>query len=110
MSNNYLENGGTQVYPVNKESVKIDHIFNDKHRINGYYGHDREHQTAGPDGPPTLPGLYSNYNDLVQISDVIRFSWGLVARAQQAEPLLCRGQRLETGSQAAAGIYRQLAE
>ena len=75
VSNNYLENGGTQVYPVNKESVKIDHIFSDKHRINGYYGHDHEHQTAGPDGPPTLPGLYSNYNDLVQASDVIRFSW-----------------------------------
>jgi hypothetical protein len=75
VSNNYLETGGTQVYPVNKESIKGDHTFNDKQRISGYYGHDREHQTAGPDGPPTLPGNYSNYNDLVQASDVIRFSW-----------------------------------
>jgi len=73
--NNYLENGGTQVYPVNKESIKGDHIFNTKHRISGYYGHDREHQTPGPDGPPTLPGLYTTYNDLVQATDVVRFSW-----------------------------------
>jgi hypothetical protein len=75
VNNNYLETSGTQVYPVNKESIKMDHIFNQKQRISGYYGHDREHETAGPDGPPTLPGLYSNYNDLVQATDVIRFSW-----------------------------------
>ena len=75
VNNNYLETSGTQVYPVNKESIKIDHTFNGKHRISGYYGHDLEHQTYGPDGPPTLPGLYSNYNDLIQETDVIRFSW-----------------------------------
>src|ERR1035437_2415727 len=59
ISNNYLETGGTQIYPVNKYSIKGDHVFNEKHRISGYYGNDREHQTYGPDGPPTLPGLYS---------------------------------------------------
>jgi len=75
VSNNYLETSGTQVYPVNKESVKGDHIFGPKYRISGYYGHDSEHQTFGPDGPPTLPGLYSNYNDLIQKTDVVRFSF-----------------------------------
>ncbi len=75
VSNNYLETTGTQIYPVNKSSIKGDHIFNDQQRISGYYGHDREHQTYGPDGPPTLPGLYTNYNDLIQASDVLRFSW-----------------------------------
>ncbi|MGO9259127.1 MAG: carboxypeptidase-like regulatory domain-containing protein [Bryobacteraceae bacterium] len=75
VNNNYLETQGTQVYPVNKESIKIDHIFNGKHRISGYYGHDLEHETFGADGPPTLPGLYSNYNDLIQETDVVRFSW-----------------------------------
>ena len=75
VTNNFLETSGTQVYPVNKSSIKGDHIFNDKHRISGYYGHDREHQTYGADGPPTLPGLYSNYNDLTQGTDVLRFSW-----------------------------------
>jgi len=75
VSNNYLVTSGTQVYPVNKESIKGNHTFNNKHSISGYYGHDREHQTPGPDGPATLPGLYTNYNDLVQATDVVRFSW-----------------------------------
>jgi hypothetical protein len=75
ISNNYLVTSGTNVYPVNKYSIKGDHVFNQKHRISGYYGNDREHQTPGADGPPTLPGLYSNYNDLTQYSDVLRFSW-----------------------------------
>ena len=75
ISNNYLETQGTQVYPVNKLSVKGDKVFNNKHRISGYWGWDREHETYGADGPPTLPGLYSNYNDLTQSSDVFRFSW-----------------------------------
>jgi hypothetical protein len=75
VTNNFSETSGTQVYPVNKWSVKGDHLFSGKHRISGYYGHDREHQTPGPDGPPTLPGLYSTYNDLVQATDVVRFSW-----------------------------------
>jgi hypothetical protein len=75
VTNNYRLTTGTQIYPVNKYSIKGDHIFSGKHRISGYYGHDREHQTPGPDGPPTLPGLYSTYNDLVQATDVIRFSW-----------------------------------
>ena len=75
IANNYLVTNGSQIYPVNKTSIKGDHIFNDKHRISGYYAHDREHQTPGPDGPATLPGLYTNYNDLLQASDVLRFSW-----------------------------------
>jgi hypothetical protein len=75
VANNYLETGGTNIYPVNKWSVKGDHQFNEKQRISGYFGDDHEHQTYGPDGPPTLPGLYSNYNDLLQWSYVIRMSW-----------------------------------
>ena len=75
VTSNYFENGGTQIYPVNKVSIKGDHIFNERHRISGYYGWDREQQTCGPDGCPTLPGLYSTYNDLKQASDVIRFQW-----------------------------------
>ncbi len=75
VNNNYIISNGTNVQPVNKWSIKGDHLFNDKHRISGYYGYDRESTTAGPDGPPTLPGLYTNYNDLLQASDVVRFSW-----------------------------------
>ena len=74
-TNNYTVNSGSQVQPVNKASIKGDHIFSEKQRISGYYGYDRETYTPGPEGPATLPGLYSNYNDQHQSSDVVRFSW-----------------------------------
>jgi hypothetical protein len=75
VNNNYIISSGSQVNPVNKFSVKGDHLFNSKHRISGYYGYDRESIVPGPAGPATLPGLYSNYNDLQQASDVFRMSW-----------------------------------
>ncbi len=75
ISNNYLVSGGTNVSPNTKISIKGDHTFNERHRISGYYGYNRESIEPGSNGPPTLPGLYSNYNDLTQASDVVRFSW-----------------------------------
>ncbi len=75
VNNNFLITDGTQVQPVNKYSIKGDHAFNSKHRISGYYGNDRESVVPGADGPATLPGLYTNYNDTTQQSDVVRFSW-----------------------------------
>src|SRR5579884_3704500 len=75
ISNNFIISNGTNVQPVDKRSIKGDHVFNEKQRISGYYGFDRESIIPGPDGPPTLPGLYTNYNDLQQASDVVRFSW-----------------------------------
>jgi hypothetical protein len=75
VSNNYFVTNGTQVAPNTKISIKGDHNFNEHHRISGYYGYNRESQEPGANGPNTLPGLYSNYNDLTQASDVVRFSW-----------------------------------
>jgi hypothetical protein len=75
VNNNYIIANGSQVQPINKVSIKGDHLFNEKHRISGYYGWDRESTVPGADGPATLPGNYSNYNDLHQDSDVLRFSW-----------------------------------
>jgi hypothetical protein len=75
VQNNYFVSSGSNVSPNTKISVKGDHIFNEKHRISGYYGYNREQMEPGPGGPPTLPGLYSTYNDLRQASDVFRFSW-----------------------------------
>ena len=75
VQNNYLVTSGTQISPNTKWSVKGDHLFNDKHRISGYYGYNRQRQLPGADGPPFLPGYYANYNDLRRYSDVIRFSW-----------------------------------
>src|SRR3982751_5385101 len=45
VTNNYIIANGSQVTPVNKISVKGDHLFNEKHRISGYYGYDRESVT-----------------------------------------------------------------
>ena len=73
--NNYFVTSGTEVRPNTKVSIKGDHVFNEKHRISGYYGYNRESVEPGPNGPPTLPGFYSNYNDTRQQSDVVRFSW-----------------------------------
>ena len=75
VNNNFLVSSGTNVSPNTKISAKGDHTFNERHRISGYYGYNREEVQPGPNGPPTLPGLYSNYNDTQQASDVVRFSW-----------------------------------
>lgn len=75
VNNNYFVSNGSQVQPVNKWSIKGDHVFGEKHRISGYYGYDREAYVPGPEGPSTLPGLYTNYNDQHQQSDVLRFTW-----------------------------------
>ena len=75
VSNNYLVTQGSQVNPINKWSIKGDHLFSTKDRISGYYGYDREKTVPGPAGPSTLPGNYTNYNDLTQYSDVFRMSW-----------------------------------
>ena len=97
-----------RLQPVNKWSVKGDHIFNDKHRISGYYGYDREKLTPGPEGPATLPGLYTNYNDLTQYSDVFPHELGLDVERHQVQPFLCGRQQLAPEPQSAAGIHRQL--
>src|SRR6185437_9259560 len=61
INNNYIVTNGSNVQPVDKRSIKGDHVFSERHRISGYYGFDREQQIPGGDGPPTLPGLYTNY-------------------------------------------------
>jgi len=73
--NNYIITSGTEVSPQNKYSVKFDHNLGAKDRLSGYIGWNRTYAEPGPNGPATLPGNYSNYNDLQRTSDVYRFSW-----------------------------------
>ena len=62
--------------PVNKFSIKGDHVFNPKHRISGYYGYDRESIVPGPRRSAAHCRVCTaNYNDLQQKSDVFRMSW-----------------------------------
>jgi hypothetical protein len=73
--NNYIISNGTEVSPQNKYSVKMDHNLGSKDRFSGYIGWNRTYAAPGPTGPRTLPGNYSDYNDLQRTSDVYRFSW-----------------------------------
>lgn len=73
--NNYFVSNGSNVRPNTKFSIKGDHNFNERHRISGYYGYNRSFENPGANGPATLPGLYTNFNDTQRHSDVVRFSW-----------------------------------
>ncbi len=73
--NNYLITAGSVVQPQTKYSLKVDHTFNERNRISGYIGWNRGAEEPGPNGPSTLPGFYSNYNDLQQNSNVYRLSY-----------------------------------
>ena len=108
VTNNYSVTSGTNVQPVNKWSIKGDHIFNEKHRISGYYGYDRESQVPGPDGPSTLPGLYTNYNDLHAGERCSSASVGIGLWRDQIQPLLCGRQQLASEPQSAAVLHRKL--
>ena len=88
VQNNYFVSSGSNVSPNTKSSVKGDHIFNEKHRISGYYGYNREQLEPGSGGPPTLPGLYSNYNDTRQAQRRVPLQLGLDVESHQAQPLL----------------------
>jgi outer membrane receptor protein involved in Fe transport len=73
--NNYVTTTGSKIQPADKFSVKLDQNIRDKDRISFYYGYNRNLETPGPNGPPTLPGYYTDYNDLNQASNVYRFTW-----------------------------------
>ncbi|MBI2685422.1 MAG: carboxypeptidase regulatory-like domain-containing protein [Acidobacteria bacterium] len=75
VQNNFLVTSGTVVKPNTKISVKGDHVFNDKHRISGYWGYNRSFEKPGAQGPADLPGNFVNYNDTRRPSDVFRGSW-----------------------------------
>ena len=75
VTNNYFVTNGSQVNPINKFSVKGDHLFSVKDRISGYYGYDRE-KSRQVRRTFDAAGYYTNYNDLTQYcADVFRMSW-----------------------------------
>ena len=73
---NYLINTGTNLEPVNKYSIKGDHVFSEKNRLSGYAGINRTFVIPGTQGGQgVLPGLYGDYNDTQRHSEVFRMSW-----------------------------------
>ncbi len=73
--NNYVTTTGSRIQPADKFSIKLDQYVKEKDRLSFYYGYNRNLETPGPNGPPTLPGYYTDYNDLNQASNVYRFTW-----------------------------------
>src|SRR3954470_2687134 len=73
--NNFITTTGSRIQPADKFSAKLDQYLGEKDRISFYYGYNKNLETPGPNGPPTLPGYYTDYNDLNQASNVYRFTW-----------------------------------
>ena len=56
--NNFVTTTGSRIQPADKFSVKLDQFIKEKDRISFYYGYNRNLETPGPAGPPTLPGYF----------------------------------------------------
>src|SRR4051812_4245864 len=57
--NNFVTTTGSRTQPADKFSVKLDQYIREKDRISFYYGYNKNLETPGPNGPPTLPGYYT---------------------------------------------------
>ncbi|MDX1978629.1 MAG: carboxypeptidase regulatory-like domain-containing protein, partial [Bryobacteraceae bacterium] len=78
---NHIITQGTELNPWTKFDVKGDHIFNERHRLSGFFGYHRIYKNPGPQGAPNqLPGYYTAYNDSRNLSDVYRMSWDWTVR------------------------------
>jgi hypothetical protein len=78
---NFLITQGVVLNPWTKFDVKGDHVFNEKHRLSGFFGYHRIYENPGPFGAPNqLPGYYTGYNDSRNLSDVYRMSWDWTIR------------------------------
>ena len=53
--NNWITTTGTIVRPQDKFSAKVDHLFNDDHRIAYFFNITKFRLRPGPGGPPGLP-------------------------------------------------------
>ncbi|MBL8215239.1 MAG: carboxypeptidase regulatory-like domain-containing protein, partial [Bryobacterales bacterium] len=78
---NFLITQGVELNPWTKFDVKGDHIFNERHRLSGFFGYHRIYKNPGALGAPNqLPGYYTGYNDSRNLSDVYRMSWDWTIR------------------------------
>jgi hypothetical protein len=77
VNNNYRSFAGSSLFPWTKWSVKLDHNFNDRHKISGLYNYGLSEVTPGVDGFPRLPGTVSDFRYTNQFSHVYRanYTW-----------------------------------
>ncbi len=78
---NFFITQGVELNPWTKFDIKGDHVFNEKHRLSGFFGYHRIYKNPGAAGAPNqLPGYYTGYNDSRNLSDVYRMSWDWTIR------------------------------
>jgi Carboxypeptidase regulatory-like domain len=77
VNNNYRSFAGSSLFPWTKWSVKIDHNFNERHKISGLYNYGLSEVQPGVDGFPQLPASVSNFRFTHQDSHVYRanYTW-----------------------------------
>jgi hypothetical protein len=75
VNQNYRSTAGSSLFPWTKWSVKIDHIFSEKHKISGLYNYGLSEVLPGVDGFPQLPASVSNFRYTQQDSHVYRVNY-----------------------------------
>lgn len=75
VNRNYRVATGSTLTPWTKWSVKLDHNFNDRHKISGLYNYGLSEVLPGVDGPPTLPLTVSNFRYTTQDSHTYRVNY-----------------------------------
>jgi len=73
--NNYQVIGGSRTQPATKWSIKGDQFLKETDRVSFYFGKNGMFERPGPLGINTLPGNYSDFNDLDRQSRVYRATW-----------------------------------
>jgi len=74
VQNNFIQSG-TSIQPWDKLSIRGDHVFNERHRVSGYYAENHRKVKAGPSGGPGLTFPLTDFRVSTQDSGVYRFSW-----------------------------------
>jgi hypothetical protein len=75
VNQNYRSTAGSSLFPWTKWSVKLDHIFSEKHKISGLYNYGLSEVLPGVDGFPQLPASVSNFRYTRQDSHVYRVNY-----------------------------------
>jgi hypothetical protein len=77
VNQNFRSFAGSSLFPWTKWSVKVDHIFNERHKISGLYNYALSEVTPGADGFPRLPATVSDFRYTNQDSHVYRanYTW-----------------------------------
>ncbi len=75
VNQNFKSFAGSSLFPWTKWSVKVDHNFNERHKISGLYNYGLSEVLPGVDGYPQLPASVSNFRFTHQDSHVYRANY-----------------------------------